>query len=412
MAVTNWKDYLNSHLQKTQGTQNTNTTQGSTGTQAVQQNVQQTNLNQQPNTEAQGLRGLSKNTQAQQKMYQQAYTPSDSVSQAQMKMQQVLAGKPNGYTSKYGAAMDSLLAEIQNPQQFKYSFNNDPLFQYYSDLYQQQGRQASMDTMGQAAALTGGYGNSYAQAAGQQAYQQYLLGLYDKMPEFRDAAFQQYQAEQADRYNRLGALQTADESDYGRYRDEFGDWERERDYYTQAEESAYNRDYDQWVRNRDYWTQQAQMENADYWTATEFNEKVRQFEATSELDWAKLVQNQEQFEADMTEQQRQYNQSVAMDYVKAILAMGGMPSNELLVAAGLSQADAQKMVVQQAAPVETGGGGGSNNKPKPGKEEEEKDEKVNIWAGLENAGTKTNTSDLSNKVKKLVNNVKSGLKYV
>ena len=42
------------------------------------------------------------------------------------------------------------------------------------------GRLAMMDSMGRAAALTGGYGSSYAQSAGQQAYQKQMDSLYSQ----------------------------------------------------------------------------------------------------------------------------------------------------------------------------------------------------------------------------------------
>lgn len=52
-----------------------------------------------------------------------------------------------------------------------------------------------MDTMGQAAALTGGYGNSYAQSAGNQTYQQYLTALNDQVPSLYQQAFNVWQNE-------------------------------------------------------------------------------------------------------------------------------------------------------------------------------------------------------------------------
>ena len=127
-----------------------------------------------------GMQGVSQNTANNLGNYQQGYRQSDQATAANNYLQQVQAQKPQSYNSKYGAQLDSLLKQIQNPQDFKYDFNGDELFKYYADLYTQKGKQASMDAMGQAAALTGGYGNSYAQQVGQHGYQQYLLSLYDK----------------------------------------------------------------------------------------------------------------------------------------------------------------------------------------------------------------------------------------
>lgn len=379
---------------------------------------QTTPAGQQASTNPQQLRGVSDQTRAQQSRYQNGYNPSESVTQAQANLRQVMASKPTGYSSKYGAALDGILSEIQNPEKFNYSFNNDEMFKYYADLYTQQGRQASNDAMAQAAGLTGGYGNSYAQQAGNQAYQQYLLGLYDKGMDLYDRAYQRYGDQRSDAYNRLNALQSADQIDYGRYRDEYGDWEKERDYYTDRADTEYDRDYDRFVTDRDYWANQAAQENADWWNANQFNEQmrqndasrelqynqlnsenqykydalqeqqeqfganyaqnlrefeenirqydqnfaeqIRQFNETSKLDWAKLEEDQRQFDANLTEQQRQYNRNIAQGYVNAILAKNQIPSNDLLVAAGLSQEDARKMITQVV--VSSGGGGGGSSK--------------------------------------------------
>ena len=51
------------------------------------------------------------------------------------------------------------------------------------------------DTMGQAAALTGGYGSSYAQSVGQQQYDSYLQSLGEALPELYGMAWQRYNAE-------------------------------------------------------------------------------------------------------------------------------------------------------------------------------------------------------------------------
>lgn len=71
------------------------------------------------------------------------------------------------------------------------------------------------DTMGRAAGLTGGYGSTYSQGVGQQAYDETMRGLTDKIPELEDRAFQRYK-EQGDQImtqfniaNQLGAADQA-----------------------------------------------------------------------------------------------------------------------------------------------------------------------------------------------------------
>lgn len=48
------------------------------------------------------------------------------------------------------------------------------LFDQYADYYKRQGMLAMEDTVGRVAAMTGGYGNSYAEVAGNQAYDSHI----------------------------------------------------------------------------------------------------------------------------------------------------------------------------------------------------------------------------------------------
>ena len=57
---------------------------------------------------------------------------------------------------------DEALQAYLNREDFQYDVNADALYQQYKDRYVELGKDAMEDTMGQAAALTGGYGSSYA----------------------------------------------------------------------------------------------------------------------------------------------------------------------------------------------------------------------------------------------------------
>ena len=93
------------------------------------------------------------------------------------------------YTSPYDQKLKDLYDSIANQKPFTYNASEDELYQQYKDRYTQLGQQAMRDTMGQAAALTGGYGSSYGQAVGQQTYDQYMLGLNDKASEMYASAY-------------------------------------------------------------------------------------------------------------------------------------------------------------------------------------------------------------------------------
>ena len=168
------------------------------------------------------------------------------------------AGKqPQNYTSRYQPVLDSIMEQIQNPEAFKYEFNGDELFKNYADLYTQYGKQAMLDTMGQATGLTGGYGNSYAQNVGQQAYQQYLLPLYDKGMDLRNTAYQSYRDELGDLQNYYNMLQAAENADYGRYQDAMNAWQ------TQQNLDEQKRQYDaDMAFKREQWEHQLALEAA------------------------------------------------------------------------------------------------------------------------------------------------------
>lgn len=93
------------------------------------------------------------------------------------------------------AELERLYAAITGRPTFSYDPASDPVYNSYAQSYQRRGRLAMRDTMGQAAALTGGYGSSYAQSVGQQQYDSYLQSLGEALPELYGMAWQRYNAE-------------------------------------------------------------------------------------------------------------------------------------------------------------------------------------------------------------------------
>ena len=358
-----------------------------------------------------GLEGVSSNTASKAGGYQAGYQPSQTVVDAQSRLQQTLNAKPQTYNSKYSAILDDILGKIENPEEFHYDFNGDELFKSYADLYTQKGKQASLDAIGQASALTGGYGNSYAWQVGNQANQQYLLSLYDKGLDLYDRARAAYESDRADQYNRLNAFQSADSADYAKYRDLVSDWQTERQMDQSAYENERAFDYNDYSTMLNYWTGLAEVENADYRSEQERQEAIREYEQdfaekVREYDTS-LAENQRQYDTSFAENQRQFNENLAenarqadqslaynyaslaenqrqydtsmaydydklnwqmttderdynrdvlesdrelaYNYVTSILANGQTPSAELLAQAGLSESDAALMLVKASS---------------------------------------------------------------
>ena len=111
----------------------------------------------------------------------------------------------------------SYLNQYVNREPFSYDINGDALYQQLRDNYTQQGKMAMMDTMGQAAAMTGGYGNSYAQSVGQQAYNQQLSQLNEIAPELYSMAYDQYQQEGQDILSKYSLYQDLSDQSYQKY---------------------------------------------------------------------------------------------------------------------------------------------------------------------------------------------------
>ena len=156
----------------------------------------------------------------------------------------------------YNAIMDKILGR----EKFSYDLNGDALYQQYKDKYIQQGKMAMADTMGQAAAMTGGYGNSYAAAVGNQAYQASLGQLNDVIPQLYQLALDKYNMEGQDLYNQYGMLSDDRSTEYGMWSDTGNRLAADRGYYSDNANNAYARDYGEWtdkygrlVADRDYY---------------------------------------------------------------------------------------------------------------------------------------------------------------
>ena len=231
------------------------------------------------------------------------YQESDTVKHAQEMLNQQLQQKPGEYQSTWQDQLNETISQILNRDKFSYDLNGDALYQQYKDQYTQQGKMAMMDTMGQAQAMTGGYGNSYAQSVGQQAYQGYLQQLNEVVPELYAMALDQYNQEGQDMYNQAALIAQMEDQDYGRYQDAMNAWLSERDYLSGRYDSERDYDYGKYTDNRDfsydsfiddrnYQYQTDRDAIADQQWQTEFDEAQRQYDeqmalAKDQWDWEK-----------------------------------------------------------------------------------------------------------------------------
>ena len=128
---------------------------------------------------------------------------------------------------------------IENRDKFVYDVDNDVLFQQALASAMNSGKTAMQDTIGQASALTGGYGSTYATSAGNQAYNSFIEDAYDNLPQYYQMALSAYKAEGEEMYNLLGL-------------------------YTQMGEQEWNRNVDTYNTVLDYATSQRDFEYGMY----------------------------------------------------------------------------------------------------------------------------------------------------
>lgn len=203
---------------------------------------------------------------------QRQYTESDAVKKWRDQMDAQAGQKPADYISKWQPQIDSTVDSILNRKDFQYDVNADALYQQYKDRYVNLGQQAMMDTMGQAAKLTGGYGNSNAQMVGQQAYQGYLQGLTDKIPELYQLAYDRYNQQGQDLYQKYGLLNAQDQAAFDRWNSDFDRWLAERDWLAGRYDTE---------RGYDYGTYRDSVGD-DQWKA-QFDEDIRRFDFANKL---------------------------------------------------------------------------------------------------------------------------------
>ena len=247
--------------------------------------------------------------------------------------------------------------KIMNRGEFSYDVNKDKLYQQYRDLYAQMGRGAMEDTMGQAAALTGGYGSTYSQNAGQQAYNSYLQKLNEVVPELYNAAYNRYNQEGQNLMNLYTMARSNADSAYER---DYNQWYNRLQLERSDEDTAYNRWYNQMQLERrdddtayNRWYNRLQLERSDEDTAYNRHQTEEQ---------KKLVQE----ETDYERKQNAWSRLSSL-----ITTTGYQPSDEELAAAGMSANEAAylRQYYQQkleAASNKSGGSGGGSSRSRGG----------------------------------------------
>lgn len=269
---------------------------------------------------------------------------SDTVKQAFAVFDQLKASKPGEWVDPYLDQRKGYLDQYENRGPFSYDFNSDALYNQYKDQYIQQGKMAMMDTMGQAAAMTGGYGNSYAQTVGQQAYNQQLSQLNNVMPELYQMAYDRYAQEGQDLLNMYDLYAGLSAEDYVKYRDSVTDYYSELDSALDSAKTLYDMEYNEWADETqlgldtwaketglayDEWAAKNGWNQDNYWNSIDMAYKEGR-DAIEDEQW--------QAKFDREGQQTNYNNLAGL-----ISSTGYTPSASELAAAGMTESEAKAL---------------------------------------------------------------------
>ena len=171
----------------------------------------------------------------------------------------------------YQQARQSAEALLDRPA-FSYDPEADPLYRAAREQYTRQGRRAMEDSMGQAAALSGGYASSYAQLRGDQAYDERLSRLAELLPDYYEKARSAYDKETGRLRDALGAALGLYDKDYQLWLDRQSARERQAAAEAKQEqwEQEFIEDHSRWETefNEDHsrWSEE-QLREAERWAA-------------------------------------------------------------------------------------------------------------------------------------------------
>jgi hypothetical protein len=209
-----------------------------------------------------------------------SFSPSTAYKDAMNYTNGLLQQLSSGRTS-FTDQIKDVLNDIQNRDKFSYDLSNDSLFQQSLASAMASGKTAMQDTMGQASALTGGYGSTYATSAANQQYNAFIEDAYNNLPEYYEMALQAYEMEGNEMYKQLAALNDADETEYERL---YNSWSAN----AQTAQQMYQNEYTAWADS---------VSNAMELAGLQMDEFSTMFDA--DFSYAQLAQDQKQFEANL-----------------------------------------------------------------------------------------------------------------
>ena len=249
---------------------------------------------------------------------------SETIKKADAWIESQLQWLQNGGKTQWSDPLNKYMNDYLNREEFEYDVDNDQLFQQALSSAMNSGKTAMQDTIGQASALTGGYGSTYATTAGNQAYNAFIEDAYNNLPQYYQMALKAYQAEGQDLYNKVMMLAQADETERGigidalnatsdwrnqRYNEEYSAFrDHKTDLYNIADlqatvwgtkadalynsyniasneyEGAYKKEWDMWQQKVNTASDLIGISQTNYWKQQEQSNWEKEFGAAYESD--------------------------------------------------------------------------------------------------------------------------------
>lgn len=200
----------------------------------------------------------------------------DAMEQTNATLAQLNSGK-----TTYVDQIKQMIKDIQSRDPFSYDLSNDTLFQQSLASAMASGKTAMQDTMGQAAALTGGYGSTYATAAANQQYNAFIEDAYNNLPEYYQLALDAYRMQGEDMYNQLAMMTEADANEFDRLYNTFNA----------------NASYAQQLYGNEYGEYIDSLNNE--WREKEYDLSKEQYASDLEFKYASMAQDKEMYESDL-----------------------------------------------------------------------------------------------------------------
>lgn len=121
------------------------------------------------------------------------------------------------YKSPYEDLIKSTLNDIMNRPAFKYDPNSDKAYQAFKQRTLREGEQSAENALAGISANTGGRLNTWATSMSSQARNNARLNAEAGVAPFEARAFERYQFETNQNYNKLSSLQNLDAMEFNKY---------------------------------------------------------------------------------------------------------------------------------------------------------------------------------------------------